>query len=128
MFHLLFIGTTEDVIDIGDLDYEWQLDDASEKLEKFVKSFKLYKIGLNDDVTSNVCSEANLELYQCIESESHGNVEEFYLECLQYINDIFQKGSQDLITRLGNVTITICLNLKHLYENPIIQGDSSEFA
>ena len=39
-------ATTEDVIDIGDLDYEWQFSEASEKLENFVKSFELFKIGL----------------------------------------------------------------------------------
>ena len=95
------LATTEDVIDIGDLDYEWQLSEASAKLEDYVKSFKLYKIGLNDDVLTKVCPEANIELYQCMESTTDQNVQDFYEECLNYINEIFQKGADDLKELLG---------------------------
>ena len=95
------LATTEDVIDIGDLDYEWQLSEASAKLEDYVKSFKLYKIGLNDDVLAKVCPEANIELYQCMESTTDDNVQDFYEECLNYINEIFQKGADDLKELLG---------------------------
>ena len=42
----VYEATTEDYIDVGDLDYEWQLSEASKKLESFVRSFQLYKIGL----------------------------------------------------------------------------------
>lgn len=69
-----------------------------------MKSFKLYKIGLNDDVKTKVCPEANFELYQCIESTTNDNVEAFYQECLDYINDIFPKGSDDLKQLLGIVS------------------------
>ena len=89
------------MIDIGDLDYEWQLSDASERLENFVKSFDLYKIGLNDNVSTKTCSEANVELYQCIESTTNANVQVFYEQCLDYINEIFGKGMQDLKKMLG---------------------------
>ena len=102
----LFSATTEDVIDISDLDYEWQLSEASGKLENYVQSFKLYKIGLNDDVSSKVCPESNIELYECIESTTKDNVEAFYQECLDYINEIFQKGAADLKQILGkNVSL-----------------------
>ena len=94
-------ATTEDVIDIGDLDYEWQLSEGSVKLEEYVKSFKLYKIGLNDDVKAKVCPEANLELYQCIESTTSDNVQAFYQDCLDYINEIFPRGADDLKQQLG---------------------------
>merc|ERR1712131_330358 len=90
------MGTTEDVIDIGDLDYEWQLTDASGRLENFVKSFELYKIGLTEDLLTNVCSESNIELYECIESTTDQLVQAFYEECLEYIIEIFQKGRHDL--------------------------------
>ena len=99
-FHL---ATTEDVIDIDDLDYEWQLSEATKKLEDFVKSFKLYKIGLNDDITTKVCPEANVELYECIESTTTDNVQAFYQECLNYINEIFEKGADDLQQLLGTI-------------------------
>ena len=98
---MLHSATTEDVIDIGDLDYEWQLSEASAKLEDYVKSFKLYKIGLNDDVLEKICPEANIELYQCMESTTDENVQDFYEECLNYINEIFQKGADDLKQLLG---------------------------
>ena len=98
---MLHLATTEDVIDIGDLDYEWQLSEASAKLEDYVKSFKLYKIGLNDDVLTKVCPEANIELYQCMESTTDEDVQDFHEECLNYINEIFQKGADDLKQLLG---------------------------
>ena len=94
-------ATTEDVIDIDDLDYEWQLSEAAGKLEDYVKSFKLYKIGLNDDVSTKVCPESNIELYQCIESTTYDNMQAFYEDCLDYINEIFQKGADDLKELLG---------------------------
>ena len=99
-FHL---ATTEDVIDIGDLDYEWQLTQASEKLKDYVTTFQLYKIGLNDDVSSNVCPEANIELYECMKATSSDNVQAFYEECLNYIDEIFPKGHQDLKSLLGKI-------------------------
>ena len=89
------------MIDIGDLDYEWQLAQASEKLENYVKSFKLHKIGLDDDVSSNVCPEANIELYECIKASTIDNVQAIYQDCLDYIDDIFQKGAVDLKKKLG---------------------------
>ena len=95
------LATTEDVIDIGDLDYEWQLSEASRKLENYVKKFELYKIGLTDDVTAKVCPEANIELYECMESTTYDNVQAFYQECLDYIDEIFKKGADDLKQILG---------------------------
>ena len=104
-FYIMFmLATTEDVIDIDDLDYEWQLSEASRKLEDYVKSFKLYKIGLNDDVTANVCPEANIELYECMETTTNDNVQAFYQECLDYINEIYEKGADDLKQMLSNST------------------------
>ena len=92
----MFLATTEDVIDIGDLDYEWQLNEASKKLENFVKSFELYKIGLSEAVWLNVCPEVNIELFECIEGETQSNVDAFYHECIDYIDEIFKKGAEDL--------------------------------
>ena len=97
----LHLATTEDVIDIGDLDYEWQLLEATEKLEDFVKFLKLYEIGLNDDVKSKVCPEANIELYECFESTTTDNLNVLYQECLDYIDEIFPKGANDLKKILG---------------------------
>lgn len=65
-----FKATTEEIIDVGDLDYEWQLSEATQKLENFVKSFQLYKIGLSDPVLNDVCPEANDDLFSCINSSS----------------------------------------------------------
>ena len=69
-----------------------------------MKSFKLYKIGLNDDVTTDVCPEANIELYECMESTTNDNVQAFYQECLDYIDEIFEKGTNDLKQLLGILT------------------------
>ena len=70
-----------------------------------MKSFKLYNIGLNDDVRSNVCPEANLELYECLESTTNDKIRVFYQDCLEYIDEIFRKGADDLKKMLGNSII-----------------------
>lgn len=75
-----------------------------EKLENFVKSFDAYKIGINDDITTKVCPETNIGLFHCIESTTNDNVQAFYEECLEYINDIFPKGTEDLKEKLGKLT------------------------
>ena len=67
-----------------------------------MKSFELHKIGLNNDVAEKVCPEANIELYECMESTTNDNVQYFYQECLDYINEIFKKGADDLQEILGN--------------------------
>ena len=110
----MFLATTEDVIDIGVLDYEWQLTQASEKLEDYVETFKLYKIGLNDDVSSNVCPEANIELYECIKATTDDNVQAFYEDCLKYIDEIFQKGHLDLKSLLGKKYKFLTIGIIHI--------------
>ena len=109
------LATTEDVIDVGDLDYEWQLSEASGKLEEYVKSFQLDSIGLSDDVSTNVCPEANIELYQCMESTTMENVQVFYQDCLNYINQIFLKGANDLKLILGIGDFRLNILSRHLF-------------
>lgn len=71
------------------------------RLEDFVKFLKLYEIGLNDDVKSKVCPEANIELYECFESTTTDNLHVLYQECLDFIDEIFPKGANDLKKILG---------------------------
>ena len=104
-----FTATTEDAIDIGDIDYEWQLTEASKKLERFVSKFALYQIGLTDDVVEKVCPESNIELYGCIESKTEEYVQFFYEDCLDYIVEIFSRGRTDLKTILGNLNSFISM-------------------
>ena len=92
------------MIDIGDLDYEWQLEEAAKSLMKFVKQFDLSEIGLTYKVMDHVCPEANEELFQCISDDAKASVDFFYNDCLDYINEIFQKGANDLKIMLGNLT------------------------
>ena len=75
---------------------------ASIRLENFVQSFELYKIGLNDDISTKVCSESSLDLYECISSTTDDNVKKFYQSCLDFIDEIFQRGAKDLQRILGN--------------------------
>ena len=103
-------ATTEDVIDVGDLDYEWQLSEASKKLENFVQTFELYKIGLSDTVQNNVCPEATDQLFNCLQSQSIQEKDRFYQECIAYIDEIFKKGFQDLKTVLGKYNFYLNLN------------------
>ena len=92
------------MINIGDLDYEWQLKEAMKSLTKFVKSFELSQIGLEYKVMNYVCPEANKELFQCISDDAEASIEKFYNECLDYISEIFEKGESDLKILLGKLT------------------------
>lgn len=65
------------MIDIGDLDYEWQLEEAAKSLMKFVKQFDLSEIGLTYKVMDHVCPEANKELFQCISDDAKASVDFF---------------------------------------------------
>ena len=104
-------ATSGDVIDIGDLDYEWQFGEASKKLEKYVKSFELYKIGLSDAVWLKVCPEAGVDLFECMSATSTARVNAFYEDCLAYIEEIFPRGSDDLKEVLGKtISIISCYN------------------
>ena len=77
------------------------MSEASSKLEKYVKSFELHKIGLSDSVWLNVCPEAGDELFECINSTTSSNINEFYEDCLSYIEEIFPEGFDDMKELLG---------------------------
>ena len=55
-------------------------------------------------MTTDVCPEANIELYECMESTTYDNVQAFYQDCLDYIDEIFEKGTNDLKQLLGILT------------------------
>ena len=56
---------------------------------------------MDDDVSAKVCPEANIELYECMEATTYDNMQSFYQECLDYIDEIFKKGADDLRQILG---------------------------
>lgn len=93
--------TTEDSIDLEDLDYDWQLSEAINDLEKFVKSFSVQDIGLTDEVLHSVCPEADEKLVKCFDSYTNDQLMLFYNQCLLYIEEIFPRGKTDLIEVLG---------------------------
>ena len=51
--------TTEDVVDIGKLNYDWLLKDAKDDLTDFVNQFDLDKVGLTDSSLEHLCPEVN---------------------------------------------------------------------
>ena len=55
-------------------------------------------------MTTDVCPEANIELYECMKSTTNDNVQAFYQDCLDYIDEIFEKGTNDLKQLLGILT------------------------
>ena len=93
--------TTEDSIDLEDLDYDWQLSESISVLEKFVKDFSIQDIGLTDEVLHSVCPEADKKLVQCFDYHTNDQLNIFYSKCLSYIEEIFPKGKTDLIQVLG---------------------------
>ena len=103
------------MINIGDLDYDWLLTEASKKLENFVKSFQLYKIGLTNDVWLDVCPEANIELYDCIYRKSFVAVKHFYQECLEFIDEIFENGAVELKMMLGKLFFATILYIFRIF-------------
>lgn len=97
--------TTEDSIDLEDLDYDWQLLEAKVALENFVKNFKIQDIGLSLDVLHLVCPEADEKLVNCFNSYTNDQLILYYNACLSYIDEIFPKGMNDLIEFLGKFII-----------------------
>ena len=95
--------TTEDSIDLEDLDYDWQLSEAIKALEKFMKEFSIQQIGLTDEVLHSVCPEADEKLVKCFDSYRKDQLSLFYMECISYIEEIFPKGKTDLIELLGKI-------------------------
>ena len=96
-----FSVTTEDSINLEDLDFDWQLSEATKELENFVKSFTLQSIGLTDKFLHSVCPEANDQLIECFDSYTNDQLLLFYNECLLFIDEIFPKGKGNLIEILG---------------------------
>ena len=99
--------TTEDSIDLEDLDYDWQLSEAIKDLEKFVQSFSVQDIGLTDEVLHLVCPEADEKLVKCFDSYTNDQIMLFYNQCLLYIEEIFPRGKTDLIEVLGKTPTSI---------------------
>ena len=93
--------TTEDSIDLEDLDYDWQLSESIRALEEFVKDFSIQDIGLTDEVLHSVCPESDEKLVQCFDSFTTKQLEIFYSQCISYIEEIFPRGKTDLIEVLG---------------------------
>ena len=93
--------TTEDSIDLIDLDYDWQLSEAMKELEKFVQDFSPQSIGLTKEVLDSVCPEATDKLVECFDSYADDQLVLFYQECLSFIEEIFPRGKSDLIEALG---------------------------
>ena len=99
--------TTEDSIDLVDLDYDWQLSEAIKELEKFVQDFAPQTIGLTQEVLDSVCPEANDELINCFDSYADHQLVLFYQECLSFIEEIFPRGKADLIEALGTYAYVV---------------------
>ena len=93
--------TTEDSIDLEDLDYDWQLSESISALEEFVKKFSIQDIGLTDEVLHSVCPEADKKMVQCFDLHTNDQLNMFYNDCLSYIEEIFPKGKTDLFKVLG---------------------------
>ena len=102
MLEQIYDATSEDVIDINQLDYEWQLKEAMHELENFVRKFNMTETGLNNEILSGVCPEADVDLMDCISREVNNYNEEFYLLCQNQILLIFPKGKEDLQSYLDN--------------------------
>ena len=104
MFNYTLV-TTEDSINLEDLDFDWQLSEATKELENFVKAFTPKSIGLTDKVLHSVCPEANHELIECFDSYAENQLLLFYNECLLFIDEIFPRGKGNLIEVLGKSSV-----------------------
>ena len=51
----LYNMTTEDIVDVGKLNYDWLLNDAKEELSLYVRKFSLEEAGLTQSVQENMC-------------------------------------------------------------------------
>ena len=97
----LYNMTTEDVIDINQLDYEWLLRNAMDELLLFVQKFNISGIGLTESAMDIICVEADNDLQMCMKTHAEHYVSVFYTECIAEIDKIFSKGHDDLVEYLG---------------------------
>ena len=97
----LYNMTTEDVIDINQLNYEWLLKDAKEELHKFVQTFKLEEHGMTEAVQTNVCPQADGRLKTCFDQQIEAANKTFYIRCTEEAYRLFAPGYADLIMYLG---------------------------
>jgi len=92
----MYQETTEDIINIEDLEYESLLTKAAANLTYFVSEFSNEKIDLSENFKSAVCPQASRGLYKCLKEDAEREVQSFYRECLDYITKIFPKGEETL--------------------------------
>ena len=79
ILHQSFISeTTEDIINIEDLEYESLLTKAAANLTYFVSEFSNEQIDLSENFKSAVCPQASRGLYRCLKEDAEKEVQSFY--------------------------------------------------
>ena len=101
MLEDVYEATTEEIVDINQLDYDWLLKEAKLELSLFVSQFNMTDIGLTTQVTTDVCPEADNQLQNCIQKTAKDLVNVFYDECVSEAQRLFPKGEKDLIKYLN---------------------------
>ena len=97
----LYDMTTEDVINIEELNYEYLLSSAKEGLLEFVRSYNLEDYGMNNDALFNVCPESDTRLQNCFDKSTKLSADNFYVLCINEAQRLFPPGYNDLVAYLG---------------------------
>lgn len=103
MLETLYKLTTEDIIDLDDINYDWLLHDAKIQLEQLVSSFKITSVGLSSDVLTSVCPQSDDRLKTCFKHSVELEIERQRELWLEEIINIFPKGYDDLVAFLGKL-------------------------
>ena len=99
----LYEATTEDIIDINQLDYEWLLEEAKKELGTFVQTFDIDDQGLTIETLTKVCPESDSTLVNGMENQVNTEKNKFHVQCLNQIDKIFPAGKEDLVKYLDDV-------------------------
>ena len=74
----IHLETTEDIINIDDLEFESLLVEAAANLTVFVSAFELDQIDLTNEFQTSVCPQSTERLYKCIDHKAQEEVDLFY--------------------------------------------------
>lgn len=96
----LYEVTTEDIIDVKQLDYHWLLKNAKSELFNFVSKFNKTSIGLTDEMITSVCVQTDEKLRDCFKRDIERSIDVFHETC--YIDEILPRGKADLQKYLGD--------------------------
>ena len=96
MLNRLYSLTTEDIIDVNQVEYSWLLREAQIKLTEEILQFDTQVTGLTETVLNEVCAETNDKLFKCIKTAVQDVEKEYLNKYLERSKELFPRGQDEL--------------------------------